>query len=78
MPKIRLTAQQALDDLVAHNIRVIGTRHDLRSDVKIAKMANIPESTFSKKMNELRKFRLAELYQIADSLKVPITALFEK
>lgn len=78
MPRLKPTAQQSFDERVAHNIRVLGMRHDVRSDINIAKKANLAKSTFAKKIKEPRTFRLAELYQIAAAFGEPITALFEE
>lgn len=77
MPKVTLTPQKQLEERIVRNIRAIGNLNGCRYDKDIAKRTHIPVSTFCGKMNEPRKFTLADFSQIAQAFKVEPEKLFE-
>lgn len=78
MPKVTLTAQQALEERVVRNICVLAAKHGIRDNAHIAAKAHIAKTTFNNKIRHPRMFRLDDLYQVATAFGAPITALFEK
>ena len=76
MPKVTLTKQDEIGDLVVNNIRAIGDLHGCRTDRAIAKRVHICESTLNNKMNDPRTFRLKDFVQISEVFHVPLTWFF--
>ena len=77
MPKVILSQQKAAEEQIVNNIRAIANRYGCRYDKDIAVRSHIPISTFSRKMNDPKKFTLTDFYQISSAFKFPITEIFD-
>lgn len=77
MPKIRLTQQQVIEERLVNNIRAIGNKNGCRYDKDIAIRSHIPVSSFSRKMNDPKKFTLTDFEQISATFRTPIKLIFD-